>query len=138
MNWKGRGRNRSLCDLTCNIQEVFFERAKENLENFSDFSPVFSSRIELRPLEHSVTSGRMALVCVLPSPASLALSLPCLDVLCFIFVFELLTFDVRCAAIVLSHIGMVCWSITSNVNCSAYSSVAGMEIDYLFPWWIRG
>ena len=94
--------------------------------------------MNVRPLEHKVTSGRMALACVLPSHASHALSLLCSVVLCFILVYELPAFDGRCATVILSHIGMVYWSITSNVNSSAYSNGAGMEIDYLFPWWIRG
>ena len=55
-----------------------------------------------------------------------------------LLVHEFPAFDGRCATVVLSHIGMVYQSITSNVNSSEYSNGTGMEIDYLFPWWIRG
>ena len=62
----------------------------------------------------------------------------CSDVACFVLVYKLPASDVRRATVVLSHSGMVYSSITSNINCSEYSNGAGMEIDYLFPWWIRG
>ena len=85
-----------------------------------------------------MTAGRMVLAFIPSAPASRALSLLCSEVLCFILVYELPAFVGRCVTVVLSHIGMVYRCITSNVNSSEYSNGAGMEIDYSFPWWIRG
>ena len=122
----------------CVLYKNFSDRSKENRENFSDYVQYSRLDMKVQPLEYKMTAGRMALACILPSPASHTLSLLCSEVLCFILVYELPAFDGRCATVVLSHFGMVYRSITSNVNSSAYSNGAGMEIDYLFPWWIRG
>jgi hypothetical protein len=124
--------------IECVLYKNFSERSKENRENFNDYARYSRLDMNVRPLEQKVTAVGMALACILPFPASHALSLLFSEVLCFILVYELPAFDGRCATVVLSHIGMVYRSITSNVNSSAYSNGAGMEIDYLFPWWIRG
>ena len=124
--------------IECVLCKNFSDQSKENRENFSDYTQYSLTDTNVQPLEHKVTAGRMALACILPCPASHALSLLCSEGLCFILVYGLPAFDGRCATVVLSHIGMVYQSITSNVNSSAYSNGAGMEIDYLFPWWIRG
>jgi hypothetical protein len=113
------------------VYKNFSEQSKENRENFSYFTQYSHLDLNVRPLKHKVSAGRMAMACIFPSSASHALLFS--EVLCFILIYEFPAFDGRCATVVLSHIGMVYQSITSNVNSSEYSNGTGMEIDYLFP-----
>jgi hypothetical protein len=111
-----------------------FEGTKENHDNFGEYVQVSLLDLTVGPLEYKATSGRMALTWIVthsdtPPPP------PSPDRTHFHYcVYELLAFDVRCATVVLNHVGRVYRSITSNVNCSEYSNEVGMEIDYLFPW----